>query len=422
MCLFPTPNFNVRGIAYQKGVTSFECGACPECLSKRASRIMVRDVYEAMSHVENCMCTLTYDQYVRDKNGRIIGERVADRKVDKRDCQLFIKRLRSYVFRHYGVRIKYRLSAEYGKKTHRPHYHVLIFGWCPPDTVFYKKSKRGSVIYRSALLARLWRHGICTVDAKRVSASIAKYCSKYTSKDKGAEDTFSLCSQGIGVAELMRQFNGLYYMVEGRKYPIPRVVWQNYITDCYAGGFVEFDCRYVNGTDKNRANGSFERSRYLRAAYRYVRDNDPTYQAYLKFWEEEGVRISLRQPSVFDRIRALPDDKYFVYKQQALNCLQKRLMGIPAIAPRSNCRSWYTRWLWEELHIPPCRSPLVLERQVTHSHTPERDFYAPWITERKNYVLNHPVDGYGDNPFVKKVQFQLSFFDKTLDTMPLDMV
>lgn len=364
MCLFPTPNFNISsfrmvygeakiygGEAYRRGLTHFECGACPECLSKRASRIMVRDVYEASSHVENCMITLTYDKYLRDSSGRIIGEQVADRKVDKRDCQLFIKRLRSFVWRRYGVRIKYRLSAEYGKKTHRPHYHCLIFGWCFPDCVFYKKSKRGSLIYKSNILNSLWRHGICTVDAKTVSPAIAKYCSKYTSKDKGAEDTFSLCSQQIGVEALMRNFNGLYYMVEGIKYPVPRVVWERYINDCYQGGSVSFSSKYVNrkyDSERNCLNEEeYECSEALRLAYRFVRDSDPTYQAYLKYWSEESARLESLKPPVLQRILSLSDDKYFFYKQRALVCYNMRSRGFPAIAPRSNSTSAWRRYMFD---------------------------------------------------------------------------
>lgn len=43
----------------------------------------------------------------------------------KEDCQLFLKRLRK---RHpKTVRIKYFLAAEYGGRTMRPHYHIIMF-------------------------------------------------------------------------------------------------------------------------------------------------------------------------------------------------------------------------------------------------------------------------------------------------------
>lgn len=356
MCLFPLPNYMIDSDAYRKGVTKFNCGACPECLSARASRIMVRDVFEASQHVNNCMVTLTYDQYIRDFHGKIIGERVANRSVDKRDVQLFIKRLRMYVWRHFKVRIKYRLSAEYGKKTHRPHYHALIFGFTFPDCVKYKKSKRGNWIYTSAKLTELWRFGICTVDSIRISPAVARYCSKYTSKDHGAEDTFSLCSQGIGLDAMYQSFNGLCYTVEGRQYPIPREIWQRYIIDCYGGGPFSFSTQYVNYNGDNW--NDFLRSRRLRKAYRIIRDRDPLYQQYLKFWSHRIELADRLKPSVIERIRALPDSEYFFYKQAALKVFEKRkVIDLSYPAPRSGCKSAWERFQWEHFKIAPvtCR-------------------------------------------------------------------
>lgn len=358
MCFFPLPNYNRKSPAFRAGVTEFECGACPECLSKRASRFMLRDVYEARDHLDNCMLTLTYDNYLRDAKGNIIGEQLADRRVDVRDVQLFIKRLRAYAWRHHRSRFKYRVSAEYGKRTHRPHYHVLIFGFTFPDCVYYKKSKRGSVIYSSSILNRLWRNGICTVDAKRITPAIAKYCSKYTMKDAGAEDTFSICSHGIGIAGLLRDFNGLYYTVEGVRYPVPRKVWEVHIVSSYGYPGASFSCRY-----KPRSSPDYELYNELRANYRMVRDADPFYQRYLAFWREEASRIQALQPDVFERIRALPEKKYHGYKVAAMKVYMLRRSGVPAVAPRARSGiSRYIRWCVthatrvrrEHLPLPSC--------------------------------------------------------------------
>ena len=61
--------------------------------------------------------TLTYDtkNLKLTKNGFM--------NLDKRDIQLFMKRLR----KDNKTKIKYYLCGEYGGKTNRPHYHVLIF-------------------------------------------------------------------------------------------------------------------------------------------------------------------------------------------------------------------------------------------------------------------------------------------------------
>ena len=90
MCLFPLPNYRVSEKAYKKGITSFPCGACPECLKRKASRWALRAHYESQEHENNIAVCLTYDSYIRDSRGNIIGERVSDLSCNKRDVQLFI--------------------------------------------------------------------------------------------------------------------------------------------------------------------------------------------------------------------------------------------------------------------------------------------------------------------------------------------
>lgn len=46
--------------------------------------------------------------------------------LDKRDCQLFFKRLRR-AHKNQDRKIKYYLCGEYGGRTMRPHYHIILF-------------------------------------------------------------------------------------------------------------------------------------------------------------------------------------------------------------------------------------------------------------------------------------------------------
>lgn len=230
MCLFNYANNSIKGKAYKRGITHFECGGCPECLAKRSRAWCLRACMEAKVS-QGMMLTLTYDDYERDKQGNIIGEKPADtRELSKRDCQLFIKRLRKHFN---GRKLKYIIGAEHGKRTGRSHYHCVIFGVQFNDCHYYKKSKRGNVIYKSPTLDKIWGNGICTVDSMNINASIARYCTKYCAKDNGADDTFMLFSRGIGNEMLVEKFNGLWYMIEGRKYPIPRQIWQKFIENKY---------------------------------------------------------------------------------------------------------------------------------------------------------------------------------------------
>lgn len=180
------------------------------------------------------MITLTYDTYKYDSRGNIIGENIPDRDlhVSKAHAQRFIKRLR---WSFPDKKLSYIATGEYGKKTHRAHYHFLIFGMCFDDLRYYKKSKRGNIIYKSPTLEKIWsgdkehNGGICTVDCINPSVAVARYCTKYCAKDSGVDDTFMLFSHGIGETMLRKLFNGKNYILDGKEFPF-RVQFGNGIS------------------------------------------------------------------------------------------------------------------------------------------------------------------------------------------------
>lgn len=354
MCLFPVPNPYVGSSVYRKGLIQFDCGACPECLRKRSNVWALRAVYESKLHSDNCMVTLTYDNYARDKNGHIIGELPPDRDlhVCKRDIQLFIKRLR----KKFGAGIKFICTAEYGSTTHRAHYHCIFFGLKFPDLIYYKKSKRGNRIYKSPLLTKIWGHGICTVDNININSSVARYCTKYCAKFR-SEDTFMLSSQKIGFAALLSDFNGKSYFLEGREYPIPKFIWQYYISQKYFQKFPFLSYKYVNlkySDDDSRFILNLEEyleSRRRNYAYRIVRDSDPLYVSYIAYWKHKGQQFEQTQLTPLQRIYNLDDRKYHNYKVAALDCYYKRKAGYPKTAPGSHCFSFERRHLWNERAI-----------------------------------------------------------------------
>lgn len=341
MCLFP------RKLGQPiNGLTEFSCGVCPECLARRSRLWALRATMEAKVSPAY-MITLTYDNYLRDKSGKIIGELPPDASlhVSKRDCQLFFKRLR----RHFpNNKIKYICTAEYGSHTHRAHYHVLLFGIVLNDLIVKGKSKRGNLIYRSPTISRIWANApanadwrsfpICTVDAVCVGPSVARYCTKYCSKDSGrdgGDDTFMLFSRGIGDSELTRLFNGKSYIIDGREYPVPKQIWNREIEKCYGVSF-----RYVprdrdelvslrfSGNERRRdLSGRFVKNelvfanQYARKQARVARDSHPAYQEYISYWQNKVDEFERTRPSAFDRIRALPDNKYLAYKAACMDYL-----------------------------------------------------------------------------------------------------
>lgn len=357
MCLLPLPNLNFDSIAYKKGIREFDCGACPECLQKRSNIWVLRSVFEARSHAHNCMITLTYDTFVRDDKGRILKDKYGvplenpvdpDLKVNKRDVQLFVKRLRKWYSNISDDRIKVLVGAEYGSKTHRAHYHLILFGVKFPDLVPYKKSKRGNQIYQSSILTNLWNHGICTVDSINIRSSIARYCTKYCAKSR-SQETFMLFSKGIGSDLLYKHFNGFSYYIEGREYSVPRMIWERYIVDKYQHRFHGLrnvplvSPKYVNRDWDILLESDdlhFIRSQKSRAFYRKVRDRDPRYIKYLSYWQSRGDLFESRMLPARQRILQLSDSKYHFYKSAALRCLDMRKeFDLSFVAPGSNCRS-----------------------------------------------------------------------------------
>lgn len=437
MCFFPLPNNNYNSIAYKKGLREFDCGKCPECLGKRSSAWALRAVMQARESKNCCMVTLTYDTFKRDEKGNIIGENLNLQSVDKRDCQLFIKRLREYFDRKKGVKdIKYIISAEYGKRTGRPHYHALLFGIKFDDLIFHKKSKRGNKIYISKTLDKLWKNGICTVDASRVSASIAKYCTKYCMKDFGADDTFMLASQNIGLNELLKTFNGRSYWVDGQEYPIPRVVWQQYITKKYALERKKFkyinhktgEVFYSSPTYKyvNRKKEMYKGIQYqafiklknpfpllkpyeisvaqiddipyminrkARALYRSYRERDNTYRGYVEYWKNKAEQK--QKPSVITRIALLRDKQYHGYKSKARQFMRRHY--------ESGYTAWRERPRFEQKYIKPvvtCRYPPC---HITASDRKKEDNPRWVIFDRENVCENSVKN----TPILKNVVTQL---------------
>lgn len=94
------------------------CGKCLPCLKRRVSGWSFRLRQQDKVAEKSMFITLTYDtKYVPITNKGFMT-------LCKRDVQLFLKRLRKA---HNGPAIKYYSVGEYGGKTMRPHYHLIIF-------------------------------------------------------------------------------------------------------------------------------------------------------------------------------------------------------------------------------------------------------------------------------------------------------
>lgn len=144
------------------------CGKCIGCKLDKAKTWALRCMHEAKFHSDSCWLTLTYDDvHLPRENGYS--------KLVKSDLQKFIKRLRKD-----GCKFKYFGCGEYGDKTGRCHFHIILFGYRPTDLEVYKRSKEGFVMYNSAYLQKKWKNGFVVV--ADVSFDTAGYTARYSMK------------------------------------------------------------------------------------------------------------------------------------------------------------------------------------------------------------------------------------------------
>lgn len=216
----------------------FPCGQCLACRINKRRMWTLRLLLEFFEqHEKASFVTLTYsdDNFAFSESGTPV--------LCKRDLQLWLKRVR----KKYGQGIRFYAAGEYGPKTKRPHYHVILFGVAPdeldPDW-FYFGGKSGPYqnnYCRSSPLYESWQLGI--VHIGEVTPHSIQYVAGYvtkkiTKKGDGLEPEFQLMSRrpGIGlsaVSEIARSLQKVSkncpsalpsreVVVEGKRWPLGR--------------------------------------------------------------------------------------------------------------------------------------------------------------------------------------------------------
>lgn len=179
------------------------CNRCLACLSNKRNDWTFRLTQEHKASKSALFVTLTYDWRHCPRDGSL----------NKRDVQLFLKRLRK---RDGTNQIRYYLTGEYGSKGGRPHYHVLLFNANERDV-------RAS-----------WELGIVHVGTVTL-ASVA-YCTKYivqpdTLPSNKLTRPFALMSRAYGIGGHYLSDNMVawhrsgdknYSVVNGTKVRLPR--------------------------------------------------------------------------------------------------------------------------------------------------------------------------------------------------------
>lgn len=186
------------------------CGRCAACLKRKQSAWSLRLNYEQKEHKYSYFITLTYSDECLPVNG-----------VNKTDIQLFMKRLRK------KIKCRYFLTSEYGSKTHRAHYHLILF----TDNSVSQE-----------IIVNAWQNG--NVQIGSVTPASINYVTKYALKKsfvpKGQNSCFSLQSRkpGIGYNYIKRMkswheedlYRNYSVMPGGHKIALPRYLREKIYT------------------------------------------------------------------------------------------------------------------------------------------------------------------------------------------------
>ena len=219
------------------------CGRCVGCRMEKVRDWSTRIAHEASMHDENIFVTLTYsDQFIPDNYS-----------LNVRDYQLFMKRLRKKLN---PLKLRYYACGEYGEKLQRPHYHAIIFGWRPLDSILWRKTPKGNLYFRSPLIESVWGHG--HVEFGDVNATNGAYVAGYALKKmRDADDPEKY--------KRINPFTGEFVTVEpefalmSSNPGIGGTWFDQYETDAFPSDFVVIDGkkRPVPAFYKNKLKGRF---------------------------------------------------------------------------------------------------------------------------------------------------------------------
>lgn len=178
---------------------SCPCGSCAACKQSNAQvwadRLLMELPYVS---APSSFVTLTYDDAHVPISYTLSpwSDRVEYcHPIKVRDFQLFMKRLRRYI-KDPGLR--FLASAEYGGRFHRPHFHVALIGYTPPDLTFYKRD-HGHDYFNSEVLSSIWQQGFTVTTA--LTPGSGAYVARYMTEKWDGRDyrlySFEAASRGL---------------------------------------------------------------------------------------------------------------------------------------------------------------------------------------------------------------------------------
>lgn len=208
-----------------KNGAAYGCGRCMPCRVQRRRLWGHRIMLETYLQKDNAFLTLTYNDTWVPRNAA--GEQI----LEPRHLQLYMKRLRKEL---HPTRIRFYGVGEYGGKSLRPHYHVILFNAPTCKNGQTKEGLRGFPMPSQCcsvcqFYQREWytkvddvKHEMGVIHLGEVNQFTAEYTARYVEKKmthtddprlNGKPPEFMRCSQGIGkefmwdVASVLLQHN-----------------------------------------------------------------------------------------------------------------------------------------------------------------------------------------------------------------------
>lgn len=181
------------------------CGQCYYCKMSYQRQWLQRMHCESHYHNKAWFITLTYAH--------------SPRFLKKDDLQKFMKRLRFYFYKNFGLKnIVYFAAGEYGSLFNRPHYHLIIF-----DLPILDLEVASMNTHTSETIRKLWNKGIVQVDQADIGSFsyVAGYSAKKTPNDNLAYikfmkkfprkiRPFCVMSKKIGMSYFMDNYKDIY--------------------------------------------------------------------------------------------------------------------------------------------------------------------------------------------------------------------
>lgn len=186
------PIFGWEGEKLGLNELQLPCGKCPECCKDYYTSWATRGSRELSCWDSSLFITLTYDDIHLPQN----------RSLSKKEVQDFIKRVKFHFRSTKENPIRQTYCGEYGTKTLRPHYHVILYNCDFSDKKKWRITDQGHQVFISETLTKLW--GLGNAEFGYASPASIAYLYKYILKKKTKKEKLE---------PLVIEFDGVTYEV-----------------------------------------------------------------------------------------------------------------------------------------------------------------------------------------------------------------